>query len=63
LIDIQTAIDLIGATQTATGLKVICVRDDTQYELAQKVSDEEFSSINLERIAPFESWNYKTSPQ
>jgi hypothetical protein len=36
LIDIQTAIDLIGATQTTTGLIVICVRDDTEYELAKK---------------------------
>jgi hypothetical protein len=63
LVDVQTAVDLIGTTQTTTGLKVICVRDDTNYELAQKVSDEEFASINLEKIAPFESWNYKILPQ
>jgi hypothetical protein len=63
LIDIQTAVDLIGTTQTTTGLKVICIRDDTHYELARKVSDEAFASINLEKIAPFESWNYKISPQ
>jgi hypothetical protein len=35
LIDVQTAIDLIGATRTATGLTVICVRDDTEYGLAK----------------------------
>lgn len=63
LVDIQTAVDLIGTTQTTTGLKVICVQDDTQYELAQKVSDEEFASINLKKIAPFESWNYRILPQ
>lgn len=63
LVDVQTAVDLIGATQTTTGLKVICVRDDTQYELARKVSDEKFASINLKIIAPFENWNYKISPQ
>jgi N12 class adenine-specific DNA methylase len=63
LTDVQTAVDLIGTTLTTTGFKVICVRDDTNYELAQKVSDEEFASINLEKIAPFESWNYKISPQ
>jgi hypothetical protein len=63
LIDIQTAIDLIGATQTATGLTVVCVRDDTEYELAKKVSDEDFATINLVKIAPFETWNYRILPQ
>ena len=31
LVDIQTAIDLISSTRTTKGLKVICVRDDTEY--------------------------------
>jgi hypothetical protein len=38
---------------------VICVRDDTEYKLAQKVSDEDFAAINLVKIPPFESWNYR----
>jgi hypothetical protein len=63
LIDVQTAIGLIGTTRTATGLTVICVRDDTEYKLAQKVSDEDFAMINLVKIAPFESWNYRILPQ
>jgi hypothetical protein len=54
---------LIGATQTTTGLKVICVRDDTQYELARKVSNKEFKGINLKKIAPLENWNYQISHQ
>ncbi len=62
LVDVQTAVDLIGATKTTTGLKVICVRDDTEYELAKKVSDEQFDSINMAKLAPFESWNYKIKP-
>jgi len=62
LIDVQTAIDLIGATHTSTGLKVICVHDDTEYELAKKVSDEDFVKIKLMKIAPFESWNYRILP-
>ena len=62
LVDVQTAIDLIGATQTTTGLKVICVRDDTEYELARKVSDEDFAGINIFKIAPFELWNYRILP-
>ena len=63
LIDIQTAIDLIGTTRTTAGLTVICVRDDTEYELAKKISDEDFATINLVKIAPFESWNYRILPQ
>jgi hypothetical protein len=62
LIDVQTAIDLIGSTRTNTGLEVICVRDDTEYQLAKKVSDEDFESINIEKIKPFDSWNYRITP-
>jgi len=62
LVDVQTAVDLIGSTKTTTGLEVICVRDDTEYKLARKVSDEEFESISIVRILPFEAWNYKILP-
>ena len=62
LVDIETAIDLIGATTTEAGLKVICQRDDTVYELKKTVSDEDFESINMDRIAPFENWNYLFKP-
>jgi hypothetical protein len=62
LIDIETAIELIGSTTTKTGLKVICQRDDNIYELAIAVSDEDYDSINIDRIEPFESWNYVIKP-
>jgi hypothetical protein len=62
LIDIQTAVDFIGSTTTTTGLKVICVRDDTKYELAKKVSDDEFMTVNITRISPFGAWNYLIIP-
>jgi hypothetical protein len=58
LIDVETAINLIGATTTETGLKVICQRDDTVYELAKTVSDEDYDSMDMVRIAPFGNWNY-----
>ena len=58
LIDIQTAVKLIGSTKTDKGLKVICRADDANYELAKKVSDEQFNLINLLKLAPFEAWNY-----
>jgi len=63
LVDVQTAVDLIGSTKTATGLEVICVRDDTEYHLARKVSDEDFEAININNIPPFQFWNYKILPQ
>ena len=58
LVSVETAIKLIGSTTTTTGLKVICQRDDTVYELAKAVSDEDFESINIDKIAPFGNWNY-----
>jgi hypothetical protein len=58
LIDIETAVKLIGSTKTNKGLEVICQADDTYYELAIKVSEEQYNSINLVKIAPFEAWNY-----
>jgi len=63
LVDVQTAVDLIGSTHTVTGLKVFCVRDDTEYELARKVSDSDFEAILIEKVSPFESWNYKVLPR
>ena len=62
LVDVQTAVDLIGSTTTTTGLEVICVRDDTEYKLAKKVSDDEFESIFIYNIPPFKDWNYKILP-
>jgi len=63
LVDVQTAINLIGSTTTTTGLKVLCVQDNTEYELAKKVSDADFDAIRIERIEPFGAWNYRIVPQ
>ena len=62
LVDVQTAVDLIGSTTTTTGLEVICVRDDTEYKLKRKVSDDDFEAINLIKIQPFVDWNYQIFP-
>jgi hypothetical protein len=53
LVDVQTAVDLIGSTQTTTGLKVICVRDDVEYELAKKSLKERFLSNESGENRPF----------
>ena len=62
LVDVQTAVDLIGSTCTTTGLNVICVRDDTEYILARKVTDDDFNSIRIVKVHPFVNWNYRILP-
>ena len=63
LIDIETVIQLISTTTTKTGLSVVCELDDNVYPLAQKVSDEDFKSINIRKISPFVEWNYIVFPE
>ena len=58
LVDVQTAVNLIGSTTTSTGLNVICKADYNDYPLPKKVSDEEYRSIQIDRINPFGDWNY-----
>ena len=58
LIDIETVIDLIGSTTTQQGLTVKCVLDKNEYPTGIKVSDEDYNSINIERIGPMPDWNY-----
>lgn len=62
LIDVETVVNLISNTTTEAGLSVICERDDNIYPLKQKVSDEDFDSINIRKILPFGEWNYIISP-
>jgi hypothetical protein len=58
LIDVQTAVNLIGSTTTAAGLRVICQTDNTEYELSKKITDKQFEALPIIQIPPFVSWNY-----
>ena len=58
LVDVQTAVNLIGSTTTSAGLKVICKADYNDYPLSKKVSDEDYHSITIDKINPFGNWNY-----
>jgi transposase len=61
LISVETVIQLIGSTTTTTGLKIVCVKDDTVYKIGVKVSDEDFATINIkENTLP--PWNYIVFP-
>jgi hypothetical protein len=58
LISIETIVNLIGSTTTTTGLKVVCVRDESVYEIGIKVSDEDFEKINMKKETICPDWNY-----
>lgn len=58
LVDIQTVIKLISSTTTRTGLKVKCVEDTNIYETGIKISDDDFDTIDIERISDCPEWNY-----
>ncbi len=58
LIDIPTVVNLIGSTTTTKGLVVKCVVDHNEYRTGIKVSDEEYSKIDIERLTKMKDWNY-----
>jgi hypothetical protein len=63
LISVETVITLIGSTTTTTGLKIKCVKDDSNYALGIKVSDEDFATINIKNELTCPDWNYIISPR
>jgi hypothetical protein len=62
LIDVETVVQLISSTTTKTGLKVICVKDDSEYRSAVKIDDNVLKAINISKIPPHGEWNYIISP-
>jgi hypothetical protein len=62
LINVETVITLIGSTTTTTGLKIICVKDDSIYEPGLKVSDEDLENINIKNELTCPAWNYTIFP-
>lgn len=62
LYDVETVVNLIGATTTGKGLKVKCVVDWNEYETGLKVSEEERTNINISFLGPNERWNYIIKP-
>jgi hypothetical protein len=62
LADYATVVNLISNTTTATGLTVSCRLDRRRYPIGQKVSEEEWASINLLRDDFHGDWNYTIRP-
>lgn len=63
LVDYETIVRLIANTTTAKGLSVTCRLDRKKYPAGRKVSNEEFSAINLTPHTFHGEWNYKITPQ
>lgn len=62
LISRQAVVALIGATTTATGLKIRAALDTNKYDSGIKVSPEQMRSIHLKPEAFHGEWNYTISP-
>jgi len=62
LVSYETVVNLIGATRTATGLRVKAKLDTKFYEAGVKITDEEMGQINLRTHRTNPEWNYTISP-
>ena len=57
-----TIVNLIGATRTATGLRVRYVLDRRKYPKQVVVSDQQLATINITRDKFHGDWNYSIKP-
>ena len=55
-------VNLIGATTTSTGLRVLCMLDRRTYPKSVVVSDEQMATINLVPDRFHGHWNYTIKP-
>jgi hypothetical protein len=58
LVSYQVIVNLIAATATQTGLKVLCELDPGTYPKGIAVSDAEMASLNIEKADFHGEWNY-----
>lgn len=54
----QVIVNLISATTTKTGLKVLCRLDENDYQKGRKISDKELAKVNLQPDEFHGEWNY-----
>jgi hypothetical protein len=62
LTSLETIIELVSHTATKSGLKVIAMKDSNTYEIGKKITEKQFSEINLTRDNILGDWNYTISP-
>src|SRR5499425_3636651 len=59
----RTIVQLIAATTTNTGLKIRAELDENQYAKGVKISDAEYTKLNLTPHAFHGEWNYTIKPR
>jgi hypothetical protein len=62
LTSLAVIVNLIAATRTRGGLRVRCEIDSGRYPKGEKITDEQFSTINLKREEFHGDWNYTIRP-
>lgn len=62
LVDIETIVQLIGATTTKKGLKVMARKEETVYEKGIKVNSKEMDLLKIKRHKFHGEWNYTIKP-
>jgi hypothetical protein len=62
LVSYRVIVDLIGATTTKSGLKVLCELDEKKYPKGIVVSDAEMAALNIKRAEFHGEWNYTIAP-
>ena len=63
LISREAVVNLIGNTKTETGLTVMAILDENEYETGKNVTDEEMASLNIQGDVFHPEWNYTIFPQ
>ena len=61
--NLETVINLIGATRTQSGLRVKAILDTARYETGVKVSDEQIDKQRIRRSQFHSEWNYTILPR
>lgn len=59
----ETIVDLIGNTQTSTGLRVKAKLDKRKYSTGIEVPDTEFKKLSLKQHSFHGEWNYELQPR
>jgi transposase len=62
LVSYRVIVELIGATTTEAGLKVLCELDQNRYPKGITVSNAEMAALNIQRADFRGEWNYTISP-
>jgi len=63
LVNYETAVNLIGATTTKSGLRVKAVLDTNEYETGVKVTKSQMESLRMRPHKTHPDWNYTLQPR